>query len=133
MQKGTDLIKKAIGVGMAVAQGINNALADDNKISFWEGLGLAGKVFPIAEVINSRKDLIDELKDLDEAEKMELVEWAKKQYSIPNEKAEITVIKALQLFVNVLDFSMEMVEIWRENDKKKETVKWLLSAFKKTF
>lgn len=120
MQKqGIEVIKKALSVGLNVAQGVHNALADDNKISFWEGLGLTGKVFPIAEVINRRKELLEEIKDLDETEKGELAQWLKTQYQVPSEKVENTVHKALALFINLLDFSMEMVEVWGQKNGKK--------------
>ena len=121
MQKfGTETIKKALSVGLNLAKGINIALADDNKISFWETVGLVGKTFPLAEVINNRKALVAELRDLDETEKADLANWVKTQYDIPADKVENTVHKAIALFIQMLDFAMDMVEIWggQQNGKK---------------
>ena len=111
---GIDVIKKAIGLALDLAKGISDALAGDGKIGWFEALGLVGNTFPLADVINRRKQLISELKDLDAAEKMELSNWVAEHYDIPDNRVETTVEKALDLFFNLLDFSLEMAEVWRK-------------------
>lgn len=111
---GVETIKKAIRLGLDLAKGISDALANDGKISFFETLGLVGKTFPIAELINKRKQLVEELKDLEQDEKTELYIFVQATYNIPYARVEPTVEKALELFFNLLDFSLEMTEIWRK-------------------
>lgn len=114
MQKfGIQYLMIALGVALDMAQGINNAL-QDGKISFLETLSIGGKAFPIAEVIRNRKALVDELRELDEAEKMQIQQFVKDKYNVPDDKVKQTVEKAIQLFVDLVDFSFEMSEIWEK-------------------
>jgi len=114
MQFGVENIKKALSVVLGIAQSINNAQSDDGKISWLEALGMIGKVFPIAELVNNRHQLVAELNDLEESEKQALYDWVRVQYSVANEQATITVHRSIQLFLDILDFALEMSTIWKK-------------------
>lgn len=112
---GIDNIKKAIGVGMDLAKGFHDALSDDGKIGFFETLGIGTKVaFPIADVVRNRKQFLDEFRDLSQEEKMQIEQWVKTTYQIPNDRVQSTVEDALNLFLEIISFSLKMAEIWKK-------------------
>lgn len=111
--KGIQLVQKALGFAIGLAQSINASL-EDNKMTFFEAIGLIGKVFGVAEIVNNRSQLVSELYDLDENEKRELMDWVRANYDVKDDKVEKTVEETLNLMVNVIDYALELSEVWKK-------------------
>lgn len=113
MQKtGIETVKKALAVSLGIAKGVHDALADDGKIKFFEALGIVGKAFDFADVINRRQQLIAEVRDLDPEERAALARWVRDTYQVPDERVETTVESSINLFFDILDFSLTMANVW---------------------
>lgn len=119
---GIATIKKAISIGLGVAKGFHNAL-EDGKINFFESIMIGSKIFPIIEVVRDRRLLMDELRDLDEAERTEIKEFVQKEYNIPSEAAERTVQESLIMFLNIATFTIRMREIWTKQEEERKKLK----------
>lgn len=111
--KGIEIVKKALGFAIGLSQSINSSL-EDNKMTFFEAIGLIGKVFNVAEIVNNRAQLISELYDLDENEKKELMDWVRDNYDVEDDKIETTLEKTLELVMDIIDYALELSNVWKK-------------------
>ena len=117
MEHGTEALRKVIDAIVALGDSYDNAMKD-GKIT-WKDTFVLGKVLPeVIEVISVSSDVVDEIKDLDETEKKELVEYFRKEFDLDNEKAEEYVEKAISMISEYSNLGVEVVSLARGFLKK---------------
>jgi len=103
MSVGIKETKELIKFATDLAEGISGAL-EDGEWSFSD----IGKFLPAAQSafagISGIDEVLAELKDLDEDEKLELEEFVITEFDIAQEDAEIYVEKAISLILNLWFF-----------------------------
>jgi len=101
-QFGVETIKRAVGIVIALGMDLEDHLADDNKISLSEAASTVIEVAPdIFAVASKAGELKSELKDWDQEERVEVLEWAIIQFDLDNDKAEKAVETALTVLVKI--------------------------------
>ena len=98
---GIETIKKDLAILIAVARETDKSLSDDGKISIFEGFNIAIKAVKIWEITKNAKELVEEYKDLDETEKLELQAWFANEFNIENDKIESIVETAFAVLVEM--------------------------------
>jgi len=102
MEKGTDQIKKALGVVIDLGMSIEDNLADDGKLSLSEAASMAVDLAPdIYSVAKNAGELKAELKDWDPAEREEVLSWAVDKFDLDNDRAERALEIAMALLVKL--------------------------------
>jgi hypothetical protein len=91
---GIEHFKTLINVGLLVPKKIAEVTAD-NKVSLIEIVGLVEPATQVIVVAKGWKDIVAELKDLDDDEKKELHDYFADKFDIPNDKIELFVEDAL--------------------------------------
>jgi len=101
---GTEEIKKALGVLIDLGMGVEDALEDDGKVKFMELVGIiSGEALDIVSVIKNAGELKAELKDWDEEEREEVLEWAVERFDLDNDVAEKVIEKCLTIIKELGD------------------------------
>lgn len=95
---GIDVLKENVVDIALIIKKVDLALEDD-KISFSEAIGLAMQLPKLFRIIKSYNDAVEELKDLDEEEVIELNEHFAKEFDLRNDKAEEMVEQILGVIV----------------------------------
>ena len=71
-------------------------VAQTKKFNFWAIFGFIDDLVALGDIITKWKDIQAEFKDLDEAEKQEIYEYAKAEFDLPNDQVEAFIEDALQ-------------------------------------
>lgn len=91
---GIDKVKKVVKVVFDTLLQYKNATADDGKITAMEYLGFADEVFALITVVPQFKAILAQLKDLDDAEAVELAKYIE-SFGILAENANIILLNIL--------------------------------------
>ena len=94
--------KEMLGLVIAVGNGVGASL-NDNKISIFDLRHFVNALNVSKAAVDNAKNIPKELKDLDEKEKQELVEYVKTTFDIPQDNVEIVVEKALAVAIQFGD------------------------------
>ena len=79
---------------------------EDGKLTLLEGITMAPVLASVPELFNSRKEILDEFKDLDQDEVDELINQVGVELDLPGEKAN----KIVQASLKWLDATCDLVE-----------------------
>jgi len=88
MEQGIEKIKNALSVVIETAEKVDQALADDGKISLFEGVGIAIKAVKFIGVVKDAEELQTEFMDMDDDEKQELINYVADELELTNEETE---------------------------------------------
>ncbi len=103
MLLGIDNLKKAALLGIDIGKQVETALAD-GKFSWVDSFGFLDELIKVPGIINSRKDIIAEYKDLTEAEREELKEYIQDNLDLINDELEGKIEKGLDIIFSILNF-----------------------------
>ena len=98
---GVENVKKVLLWGAKLSETIVDALLDDGKVSFGEGIQIGLKAVGIP--LNSFKPCLDEFEDLDEDEKQEVQDAFAEEFDISNDKAEEMVEQAMDFVLTLIE------------------------------
>lgn len=90
---GIESLKAAVSV--AISFPIQAAKTIKNKFKIWDLLAFADEFKELAIVIADKDSVVEEYKDLTKEERLELLEYAKDEFDIPDDTVEVFVENAL--------------------------------------
>ena len=96
---GIENLKIALGFAIGLGEKIEKALADDGKITWNELFSFIPVLTGVPAVIKAAPQLLDEFKDLSEAEKAELHDWLVTELDLDNDKLEEYIEKGFELLL----------------------------------
>jgi len=97
---GIENIKKSLLVVINFAESLENKL-EDGKLSWPERFGLIKDLKDLPEIIANYKELVEEIRNLDEVEKSQLLEFVRAELDLENDRVE-TAIEAVLSFLQSL-------------------------------
>lgn len=100
---GIDNIKKALKFAGNFTKAIVESLKDDGKIKGFEYFKIAFTLPDLYPVIKNISVIIDEFEDLDDTEYVEVCEYFKKEFDIPNDEVEEKIEKAFDFIISIAD------------------------------
>jgi hypothetical protein len=102
---GIDALKNLIGAAVHTVNRVVAITDPDSpggkKITAMEGVGSAMVLFDMIPAILNAKQGYAQLLDMDDAEKAELITWAKEELALSSEKAEEFIMQCLKAFVEI--------------------------------
>jgi hypothetical protein len=101
---GTQNIKEALEFVFALAQGFEKAYSDDKKIDWLDAQYLVNSLYKMPNAIAGADQILPELKDLDEAEREDLLAFAKTEFDLTDDDLEAKIEQGLQLAVQIYAF-----------------------------
>lgn len=106
---GIENLKKPVGAVINLGVSIDQAMAEDSaggkKITRSEALSIAFKTVPdIWSTWKNWGDIKDEYKDLDNAERTEMVAWAQAEFDLENDYVEAKIEAGLEAAAAVEKF-----------------------------
>lgn len=111
---GIEKLKQASLLGIQLGNAIETTLEDGFKLA-----DLANFILPLSQlpaVIENKALIVEEFKDLDEAEKTALINYIKTNLDLKNDKVEVAIEKGLIAIVAVL----ELVNALKKEDTPEE-------------
>jgi len=96
---GIELTSKVILFGIKLTEGIEKRLADDGKISIWEGISLIPILKDVPGIIRDRDTLIAELKDLSTEELKQIQTLISEELDIEGDRIEEIVNKGIAVVI----------------------------------
>jgi vacuolar-type H+-ATPase subunit I/STV1 len=102
MKYGINITKETLTTLAKIAGVVDDSL-EDGKIKIAEGVKIATTAAGLLKLVKKLKELKNELKDLDLAERTELIEHFEKEFDLRNDKAEQTVEALMRLALNLVD------------------------------
>jgi hypothetical protein len=90
---GIEALKGAVSV--AISFPFQAARTIKGKFKIWDILAFADELKELSVVISNRSSVAEEFKDLTLEERVEIIQYAKDEFDIPDEKVEIFVENAL--------------------------------------
>ncbi len=101
-QFGISTIKKAAKVAVNLGMKVEDALADDGKVSFMEVVGIAVGAFPgIFDVVRNAGALKLEYNDLSDEERDELVEYVIEELDLEADNIEAIIESGFDVLVSI--------------------------------
>ena len=100
MEKGIEKIKKALGSVIKVAEKYDEA-KEDNKVTAWEWAGIGFSAVGLIGAVKDRKEILDEYKDLDDAERDELHTYFVEEFDIRNDEVEAKIEKGFEFLLKI--------------------------------
>lgn len=100
---GTENIKNALKWAIGFGMKFEDAL-EDGKISMTEWFGLGLKATGIVGVIKNATEAWDEFEDLNEEERIEVVNFVQTELDLENDQVEEYIEKAFELLVSLALF-----------------------------
>lgn len=85
--------------GARLSSTVTEAIMDDGKIDFSEGLDIGKHALSIP--LSSIKKFFPELKDMDAEEKQLVIEKFAEEFSIPNQEAELKVEQSISIILGL--------------------------------
>jgi hypothetical protein len=98
---GIEKLKEALGIVIDIAT-ITDKSLEDKKLSTLEKISIGIKALKLVTVIKNIKPIIAEYKDLDEAEKAEIIAYFKEKFDLRNDIIEDVIEK---IFETLLSFN----------------------------
>ena len=105
---GIETLKKALKFVGNLSKSITHALEDDGHIKGMEYFSIAGSMTGIIPVLANIGDLIAEYKDLYEEEQIELKEYFKNEFDIPDDQVEDKIEKAFEILMDLGDGLLDL-------------------------
>lgn len=96
---GIENLKIALGFAIGLGEKIEAALADDGKITWSELFSFIPVLTGVPTVVKAAPQLLDEFKDLSQAEKDELNAWLQSELDLSNDKLETYIEKGFELLL----------------------------------
>ena len=90
---GIEALKGAVSV--AISFPFQAARTIKGKFKIWDILAFADELKELSVVISNRASVAEEFKDLTPEERVEIIQYAKDEFDIPDEKVEVFVENAL--------------------------------------
>lgn len=106
--EGIDKVKKAVKVVFDTILQYKNAKADDDKITTMEYLGFADEIFALIAVVPQFKAILAQLKDVDDAEAIELAEYIE-SFGVLKENAKVILRNILAGLETMYDVYIDNV------------------------
>lgn len=103
------LMDAVIGIGMDVAE-----VLEDKKVSWIEGVGLANNIPNVMRAINAAKELPAELRDLDDAERDQIVAHFAAEFDLPSEELEEKLERVFAVAVGLGSEVMSIVDLVKD-------------------
>lgn len=113
MKTGIKESKEVLGFVLALVEAGANSLAD-GRIGFTDMIHFFDAFRKLSDAVEDIGKVVDEMKDFDEAEKQELIAYAKAEFDLPSDMIEKYVEKGLTLGIELLHF----VSMFYQNKKK---------------
>jgi len=102
---GIEALKNVIGAGFGLTERIKEITAETSsggkKVTIPEIIGSVSEVYDLAQAVLQAKQAYQEVLDLDEAEKDELMAWAKAEFDVADDKVEALVIQCLLCILEI--------------------------------
>ena len=95
--------KEAVSFALQLGNALGSAL-DDGKLSWSDTPKFMGSIMAAPAAFSGIGSVPTELKDLDAAEKKELMDYVKSEFDIPDDKIEGLVEEGLALAVQTYNF-----------------------------
>lgn len=105
---GIEVTTKVILFGIKLGEGIDKRLADDGKISVWEGITLLPILKDVPAIIRDRKELVPELKDLSSIELKQIEDLIEEELKLDKEKVKKIVLKGIAVVIAVRELIDEI-------------------------
>ena len=103
---GIENLKDGLKFPLAVAMAVDRA-KDDGKFGLDDLQYLVGPGMALPGFLKGFAQFLPELKDLDDAEKTQLVDWVKAEFKLSDEVAERRVERGLALLLELADFALD--------------------------
>lgn len=100
---GIENLKNGLGSLIEFGIALEQALAD-NKIKFFEAIGLITNLIQLAPAIANFKQIEMEYRDIDEAEWTELYQYFVSKFDLENDRLEAIIEKAFEMLYSIEDF-----------------------------
>lgn len=113
---GIDVTTKVILFGIKLGEGIEKRLADDGKISVWEGITLVPILKDVPGIIRDRITLVAELKDLSSIELKQIEDLVAEELKIGKEKIKVVVLKGINVVIAVREL-IDAIQELREDEE----------------
>lgn len=98
-----EMAKFIISLGMAVDKSL-----EDGKIGLDDAMYFYNALLSAKDAFDKADQIPTELKDLDQAEAQELLDFVKAEFDIADDKLELTVVKALETGLKVYDLVQQI-------------------------
>lgn len=106
---GTETIKMVLEAGFTVVSKVENAKADDGKVDWMEGAGIAaGSISDIYGIVKNGSQIKKEYNDLDDEEREDIIIWFAEKFDLSNDQAEEKV-EAIFKWIVVTDETITIV------------------------
>ena len=102
MKHGINVTKETLTTLAQIVAVVDDSL-EDGKLKVAEGVKIVLKATSLIKLVKQLKELKAELKDLDLAEKAELVAHFEQEFDMRNDKAEIIVESLVRLAVEIVN------------------------------
>ena len=111
MTQDTDKLKNALKTVIDIVEGVDEAL-EDGKLSLAEALSIGVAAVPAgAAVWTSRAELLEELRDLEDDEMIDLENFIATEFDIRNDAAERVVEAAISFVVGGVELGLAVKDL----------------------
>lgn len=107
---GIDKVKKVLDVVIGISNDTGKAL-EDGKFEGKEALAYLDDLMKIPNIVSDLPALKEQFKDIDASEREELIEYAKVQFDIPQDRIEAIVESSLLIAYKLIDIGFDVVEL----------------------
>lgn len=101
---GIDQLKEVLTFGASFGNALGSALQDDGRITLGEYVLFIGPLLKLAPAVEDIDVALAQLLDMDETEKQELLEFAKTEFDIADDDAEVFVEDTLRVALEVFSY-----------------------------
>ncbi len=91
-------VKEVIDIGMAVVKA-----ADDGKINFAEGFGIAWELKDLYKIYNNFPQIKAEFEDLGSEDRAELLAFVAEEFELENDKSEQIIEKSFAMLLSIIE------------------------------
>ena len=100
-------LKVALKFAIGLTEGVIEAL-DDKKLTWLEIVGLSPKLIDLPGLIRDHEELWLELEDLAEAEREELLQYAKDEFDLNDDQLEGVIESALEVVTAIANLAFDI-------------------------
>lgn len=98
---GIENLKKAAKFGIDLGEQLSSVL-EDGKLKTIEMLSFLDELMQLPGVVNAAADIKNEVLELDEADRAELLDYVKSEFDIPNDRLEAMVEAGLSTVASLM-------------------------------
>ncbi len=99
----------AIAIGVDIADAL-----EDGKFGWADTVGLAKNIPDVIGAAKAAKELPDELRDLDEAEKQEILDHFSDRFDLPNDELEEQLERVFKVGVNLAREVVDIIDLVKD-------------------